>query len=240
MGPRLTDNLVPFRILIIGSDAALAADLSLIFIKHRMHTHVVEDYNYVVDRFDIAAYDAVVVSGHTAEIWNIAPRARFAIQSSAPLILIADTADVTDRIIALESGADELFSRPLDERELVARVRSLVRRTRMLKVIQPNQAVKQIALDENTLSLRGPSGARVSVSRSQCDLLKTLIGGHVISLADPGNIGHSLGRSDMQFRSTMTNLRRKLVEAGYCPTSLRAVRGSGYELELKVSPTVPS
>ena len=92
---------------------------------------------------------------------------RLAVSYAAPIIMISDSADVTDRVIALEVGADDLLSRPFNSRELLARARALVRRSRALLNAripgmdggrQRVRGAQSWRIDAITRKLTGPTG----------------------------------------------------------------------------------
>ena len=91
------------------------------------------------------------------------PGAGSAVGGGAPIILLSDNADVVSRIVALEVGADDLLSTPVDSRLLLAQTRALLRRSKTLRD-QRSEALAANAgwaLDPVAREAIGPDGARL-------------------------------------------------------------------------------
>ncbi len=157
--------------------------------------------------------------------------ARDLIRRGVPVLII--TSRPHDRIRALELGADDFLDKPIDYRELVARIHNLLRRCG--DVATRAQPLGAFLLDGPGRRLLDPDGAEVTLTRGEFDLLAALAGarGRVLSrndlaeaitpLGDPGG-----GRSvDM----LVSRLRRKLADDPRSPSLLQTVPGVGYRLQ---------
>lgn len=159
-----------------------------------------------------------------------------AVGGKIPIVMLADCEDATDRIIALEVGADEILARPFNSRELLARVRSLLRR---IGAVAPGlkSRVRDFAgwrLDEETRVLRSPAGQTTQLAASEYALLKvfltspsTVVDAAVVSAA----LGIDLESCQANFRTSVCRLRRKLGKDRSGSDLLRTVHGRGYVLE---------
>jgi DNA-binding response OmpR family regulator len=150
--------------------------------------------------------------------------------SAAPLVLVLDFADVTQRVTALEDGADDVLSEPYETCELLARVRAVMRR-----VSRPMPALLRVADLELDLEAGGVrrGGRPILLSRTEFALLAALArrGGDVVPhrrLAE-----EVWGSSDSVTATTlhtfMSYLRGKIEEPSRARL-LRTVRGVGYAL----------
>ncbi len=153
--------------------------------------------------------------------------------SSTPVILLTALGDEHDRIAGLEGGADDYVVKPFSPREVVARVRSVLRRTGVLAVGEVQFGEIVIDLDARTVQ-RGT--ARVDLPRLEFDLLVYLASrpGQVLTREDVlRDVWQSSGK--WQDPATVTvhirRLRAKLEEDPSNPKHLLTAYGVGYRFE---------
>ena len=151
--------------------------------------------------------------------------------STVPLIMITGRVEEIDRLLGLELGADDYICKPFVAREVVARVRALLRRAVQWRDAIPNRA---LAFDDarHEAKLRGTA---LDLTPVEYRLLKALgeRPGRVLSraqLLDAIYYDHRVV-SDRTVDSHVKNLRRKLVEAG-AEDPVESVYGVGYKLTL--------
>lgn len=156
--------------------------------------------------------------------------ARVRRRSAAPLVLVLDTADVTQRVTALEDGADDVLCEPYETCELHARVRAVMRR-----VVRPMPSLLRVADLEMDLEAGGVrrGGRSILLSRTEFALLAALArrGGDVVphELLAQEVWGSPGGVTATTLHTFMSYLRGKIED----PTRtrlLRTVRGVGYAL----------
>ncbi|HYF54586.1 MAG TPA: response regulator transcription factor [Salinarimonas sp.] len=164
-------------------------------------------------------------------------------QARPPGVIFASAAGSTaDRVVGLEIGVDDYLVKPYDPRELLARIRSVLRRVAETAPVQAasapaaassrQMAVGPFQLDLDSRRLAGPDGAQVSLTAAELDLLEALAQrpGRVLSRAQllelaPAREGNDSARAiDVR----ITRLRRKLEADPDNPTLIRTVRGEGY------------
>jgi len=153
--------------------------------------------------------------------------------TEAAVIFLTARSDEIDRVVGLELGADDYVSKPFLPRELVARVRSVLRRVAPRPAVDftPNSAAFEV--DEGRRQIRY-YGQLLELSRYEFGLLKTLVHkpGHVFSRESLLNLvwndhGASLERTvDAHVKTLRAKLRQ--VTAGLDP--IRTSRGAGYAL----------
>ena len=158
--------------------------------------------------------------------------------SGTPVLMLTARGDDVDRIVGLELGADDYLSKPFNPRELVARMRAILRRA-------GNRAARSGAADElnvgpivlNTgMHLVRVAGETVNLTGAEFRVLELLMrsAGQVISRESMTEqaLGRKLVPYDRSIDTHISNLRRKLnLEAGGNP-EIKNVRGSGYTLTL--------
>jgi DNA-binding response OmpR family regulator len=156
--------------------------------------------------------------------------------ASTPIIMLTARVEDTDKIVGLELGADDYITKPFNAREVVARVKSLLRR--VLLDQSPNAAPHVLAsgalrldLDQRILTI---DSAQVELTRTEFNLLEAFLSnpGYTLTRDDllekaVGYAYEGLGRAlDTHIR----NLRRKIEPDPDHPTYIQTVYGVGYRL----------
>jgi DNA-binding response OmpR family regulator len=213
----------------------------------RMLRRCFEDEGYrVSEAIDQAGVDAALASGMdlmTLDL-NLGNTDGLSIARAVrqnwdlPIIMITGKGDMIDRIVGLEIGADDYIAKPFHLREVLARVRSVLRRAepRATAAAAPKESAAQIAFDDYVLdldrrALRGPDG-EIRVTSGEFDLL-ALFARHPHRVLSRDQImdllkGHDWAPNDRSIDNQIARLR-KLIEANARePRLLKTVRGAGY------------
>lgn len=162
--------------------------------------------------------------------------------ADVPVVFLTARSDEIDRVVGLELGADDYVAKPFSPRELVARVRSILRRSAKATAVVPAAPVLPLKVDEGKRQIRF-YGTLLELSRYEFGLLQTLISrpGHVFSretlLARVwGDDTESLDRTVDAHVKTL-RAKMKLVTPALDP--IRTHRGSGYALAEDLPPSLP-
>ena len=155
-------------------------------------------------------------------------------ESSVPVIMLTARAEETDRLIGLELGADDYIVKPFSPRELVARVRAVLRRTQ--GEVQTAGVIRagdlEIDLNGNRVTLRGEA---LRVTRIEFNLLAILAQhpGQTFSRAQLIDRLHGAaeGGFDRSIDAHVKNLRRKIEDDPAAPRYLLTVYGIGYQFQ---------
>ncbi len=160
-------------------------------------------------------------------------------ESDLAIIMITGRREEADRIMALELGADDYMTKPFSPRELLARVRALLRRSHMQHATAPSQAgirAYRFSGWELNIGLRrlmAPTGAVVGLSNGEFNLLLAFLGApqRILSRGELLELSH-LHDDEVYDRSIdvqVGRLRKKLSLGGSEPSELiRTERGAGY------------
>ncbi|WP_126172005.1 response regulator [Altericroceibacterium xinjiangense] len=152
------------------------------------------------------------------------------------IVLLTANGETLDRVVGLEVGADDYIVKPFDLRELLARVRSVLRRTNaglapastMGRLVRFGRCI----LDVELRKLFGPDGAEVPLTAMEYDLLRTFAEhpNKVLTRDRILDLAHSteMEAFDRSVDSRIVRLRRKLEEDPAKPQVLKTVRGRGY------------
>jgi two-component system, OmpR family, response regulator len=164
-------------------------------------------------------------------------------KSELPIIMLTARGEETDRIVGLEMGADDYLPKPFNPRELLARIKTILRRTRTLpENLQPEASgtlrFGGWSLDTATRDLLSPAGVVVALSGTEYKLLR-------IFLAHPGRVlnrdqlidlmlSRDASPFDRSIDVQVSRLRHRLGDTAKEPAIIKTVRGEGYVLSVPV------
>jgi len=158
-------------------------------------------------------------------------------RSAIPIIIVTARGSETDRVLGLELGADDYLPKPFSGAELVARIRAVLRRSRMAAAEPPVPGGRRLHFAGRTLDLArreltGPQGAAVDLSGAEYDTLlaflehphRVLGRDHLLELSR-----NRLGDvSDRSVDVLVSRLRKKIETDTAEPPMIKTVRGAGY------------
>lgn len=152
-------------------------------------------------------------------------------QSPCGILILTGRAHVSDRVMGLELGADDYVLKPFEPRELVARVRSILRR-RETTTSGPSRQIAEFSgwrfnIANNTL--HAPNGDEHVLSTSEAELLKVFVGNPNRILQREQLMGtRDLAPTDRSIDVRISRLRRKLEPDELSPAFIKTVYGAGY------------
>ncbi len=188
---------------------------------------------------DLLILDLVLPDGNGLDFLR-----RLRARSDVPVIVLTSRDEETDRVVGLEMGADDYVLKPFSPREVAARVRAVLRRSRAAVSAQSEGGSEP----DTEPALDGPGGLRVdprtrraSVNGREVALSRTEFNLLAAFLKSPGRVfershlldavwGSEVVVLDRTVDVHIKALRRKLEESGGDPKLLETVRGVGYRL----------
>jgi two-component system OmpR family response regulator len=158
--------------------------------------------------------------------------------SRTAIIIVSGRSDDIDRIVGLEVGADDYISKPFNLREVLARVKSVLRRTQTAAPV-PDAPAEEALLrfDDWTLNtdrreLTSPDGEDIALTTGEFELLLVFVNNAGRVLTRDFLMDQTRGRTweafDRAIDAQVTRLRRKLLDDGANPTRIKSIRGVGY------------
>ena len=154
--------------------------------------------------------------------------------SSLPVIMLTAASDDLDRILGLELGADDYMGKPFNPRELLARVKALLRRVKVQQPIPNSENAPALNIDTLKRSVNY-AGTNLSLTGAEFDLLNLLYQhqGQVLSRDAICQVLHGRNAQpfDRSIDTTISRLRNKLHQVA--GDSIQSVRGKGYVLVLE-------
>ncbi|RIV75757.1 response regulator [Pelagerythrobacter aerophilus] len=163
-----------------------------------------------------------------------------------PVIFLTAKGEAMDRIIGLEIGADDYVVKPFEPRELVARIRSVLRRAGRAAAPAESDAhylFEGWRLDPLKRKLTDPEGAIVPISTAEFRLLRAFLD-HARQVLDRDKLldmvqGREAHLFDRAVDNQVSRLRRKIEEDSRSPHFIQTVRGGGYRFAADVRRAAP-
>lgn len=187
-------------------------------------------------RFDLMVLDVMLPDGSGLDVCRQV-RAR---DSAICIILVTALKEEVDRIIGLELGADDYLGKPFSPRELVARMRAVLRRARETVPIESGRATYRFAgcvVDPAMHSVVGPGGSFIDLTGAEFQLLRVLLDrpGRILSREQLLDLtqGREASVVDRSIDVLVSRLRRKFREAGG-EDIIKTVRNGGYQFVARV------
>jgi two-component system OmpR family response regulator len=160
------------------------------------------------------------------------------------IIMLTGKADVLDKVLGLELGADDYVTKPFNERELLARVRTVLRRPFQEQPVpgdSPSRTLARFAgwqLDQQAQELTSPEGRRVVLTTREFQLLAALVEHAPRVLSRDSILEMLVGRDwtpvDRSVDVLIGKLRKKLGDDPQQPRLIKTMRGIGYKLGVPV------
>ena len=224
-------NQTPARILIVEDEPKLATLLADYLGLERYLVEVIADGSLVIDAVRRSSPDLILLDLMLPGRDGLSLCRELRGFSDVPIVMMTARVEEVDRLLGLDSGADDYICKPYSPREVVARVKAILRRQRR---DEDSPAKQGLVVDE--VSLRATlHGKDLDLTPIEFRLLKTLstTPGRVYSrdrlldtLYDDGRVV-----TDRTVDSHVKNLRRKLEAAAPGHNPIRSVYGAGYSYE---------
>jgi DNA-binding response OmpR family regulator len=223
---------VTFRILLIDDDARLHELLASYLRQNGMDVEGARDGKQGLAMLDASTFDCVLLDVMMPGIDGLEVTKRIRQKNNVPLVMLTAKGDETDRVVGLEMGADDYVAKPFSPRELLARIRAVLRRAR------PEAFSERLALGDIVIDIAGREvtvgGAPADLTGLEFDLLVALArrAGKVVSrdalLAEAGRSDVTVSERTVDVH--ISHLRQKLGDDPRSPARIRTVRGVGYVL----------
>ncbi len=231
------------HILVVDDDREIRDLLARFLERHRFRVTAVRDARDARRGWPSAQFQLVVLdlmlpgeSGLDLARW-------IRQHSDVPIVMLTAMGEETDRIIGLELGADDYVPKPFNPRELLARMRAVLRRTADRPERRPGEAGRPMRFAGWTLEparrrLLNPEQVEVPLTGGEYDLLLALVerANKVLTrdmLLDLLR-GRQAGPFDRAIDVAISRLRRKLEDDGRQAQLIKTVRGGGYVLAADV------
>ncbi len=234
------------HVLIVDDDRETRDLLQAFFVKRGLRVTTAPDGDEMEDalrrsRVDLVILD-VMLPGRSGFDLCRELRAR----SRVPIIMLTAVTETTDRVVGLEMGADDYVAKPFDPRELLARVRAVLRRLDDKAAGQARHHDEPMTfrfagwtMDVPRRRLTSPEGVRVELTTAEFNLLHTLVRSAQRVLTREQLIELSGGDATQSFDRSVdiliSRLRRKMEVDPRAPKLILTVRGGGYQFDPEIA-----
>ncbi|MEZ4234806.1 MAG: response regulator transcription factor [Myxococcota bacterium] len=223
---------MPVRALLVDDDAKLAELLSAYLRPHEVVLAHAPDGIRGLAALDEGGVDIVVLDVMMPGLDGLDVLRRIRARSAVPVVMLTARGDETDRVVGLELGADDYLAKPVYPRELLARIRAVLRRTAPRA---PDQRIVVGDLEVDPAARSARLGAEaLPLTALEFDLLLALAerAGRVVSR---DALWEAAGRGDTAVGDRtvdvhVSHLRQKLGDDAREQRRLKTVRGAGYLL----------
>jgi len=223
------------RLLIVDDDKELSSMLVEYLSSEGFETVVAYDGLSAIEKVKAQLYDAVILDVMMPELDGFGVLRHIRGYSEVPVLMLTAKGDDIDRIVGLEMGADDYLAKPFNPRELLARLRAVLRRSTVLpdsEVVEDSLSIAGLDMDMRTRATTA-HGREMEITSTEFNLLFLLLRqvGHVVTkeMLSQSAMGRSLEKYDRSIDMHMSNLRKKLTEKDLA-LSIVTVRGQGYQL----------
>lgn len=239
-------NSIP-RILIVDDDETILTLLGDFLSKHNYYVEIaintkLADALLTKNKFDIMVLDIMMPHEDGLSYCK-----RLRNTSAIPIIMLTAVGEDTDRIIGLELGADDYLTKPFNPRELLARIRAVLRRQNGCTVETLGTALPVVncfkfkgwKLDPLKRELINPENTMILLTAAEFDLLICFVDhpNEVLSreyLLDLTKGWTSAGPYDRSIDVLLSRLRHKIEEDSKNPSVIKTIRNKGYILTADV------
>ncbi len=221
-------------ILVVDDDPHLREVVTYALGRAGFTVRTVRDGREALAEVDRQPPDLVVLDVMMPELDGLEVCRRIRAKGRLPIVFLSSRDEEVDRVLGLEMGGDDYITKPFSTRELVARVKAVLRR---VAPADPLESAEQ-ALSFQSLRLDPAarrvfvSDAEVTLTATEFEMLRALMRspGRVLSRETLSEATYGVGHhvADRTLDSHVSRMRRKLRDAGIDP--ITAVRGVGYRL----------
>ena len=239
METRLDTSVAPgqagARILMVDDDPGIRDVVSDFLGRHGYQVVTAGDAAEMEQELERGPVDLIVLDVMLPGEDGLAICRRLAVAPSPPIIMLSAMGEDTDRIVGLELGADDYLAKPCNPRELLARVRAVLRRA------EQRGQFAGWRLDLVRRELRSPQGVVVNLSSGEFSLLRAFVERPQRVLTRDQLLEFARGPDSDAFDRAIdvqiSRLRRKLDDGGGGQDLIRTIRNEGYMFTAKVKRT---
>jgi two-component system phosphate regulon response regulator OmpR len=225
------------RILIADDDSAIRESMGEYLQGHGYEVTLAEGGEAMRRAFAAGAPDVVLLDLNMPGEDGLSLARWLRAEHDVAIIMVTGAGEVVDRVVGLEVGADDYLAKPFDPRELLARLKSVLRRTRGRGAQAAKPAGKRVkvgrcTLDLQTHQLLDAAGEELPLTGMEFDLLRVFAERPNQVLSRDQLLTHTRNREwepfDRSIDIRIARLRKKIEADPEKPKTLKTVRGAGY------------
>jgi len=237
------NDINPAHVLVVDDDEAVRDLIAAYLSENDMRVSVAANGKEMAEALKEQAIDLVVLDLRLPGEDGIDIARKIRESSTLPIIVVSGRRDEADRVMALELGADDYLTKPFSSRELLARVRALLRRSAVVAAASGRQLDARAyrfagwQLNIGTRKLTSPAGEYVPLTNGEFSLLSAFLAAPGRVLTREQLLEASRLYDDVYDRSIdvqILRLRRKIEENPSRPDYIKTERGAGYVFAVAV------
>jgi len=241
--PEAQTQAGPPHVLVVDDDHSIREALANYLGQHDLRVTAVADGGAMRALLGKQVIDLIVLDLKLGAESGLDLARRLRDQSAIPIVMLSGQSEEADRVMALELGADDYLTKPFSPRELLARVRAILRRRRLDVRQQRLEGMRAYRfggweLNLNTRALVSPKGQHGTLSNGEFSLLVALLGARGRTLSRTQLLELSRLHDDEVYDRAVDililRLRRKLGEDSANPHCILTIRGAGYRIGVPV------
>ena len=226
------------KILVVEDEKSFSEPLSFLLGKEGYEVEVAADGNEAIAKFDKSGADLILLDLMLPGIPGTEVCRQIRTNSNVPIIMLTAKDDEVDKVVGLELGADDYVTKPYSSRELLARVRAVLRRGADFATEEGLSSLVQVGeikldADRHLVTFKGES---IGLPLKEFELLEYLMRNAGRVLTRMQIIDRIWGNDYVGDTKTLDvhikRLRSKFESDSANPTLIQTVRGLGYKMEL--------
>lgn len=230
------------HLLIVDDHHEIRELLQRFFVQHNYRVTVAKDGKEMKQCLSHAKIDLIVLDLMLPGEDGLTLCRDLRASSNIPIVMLTAMGDEMDKIIGLEMGADDYLAKPFNPRELLARIKAVLRRVNTLS--SPVSSVNQYhfaqwSIDIHKRELIDTEGVMVILSSAEFDLLRVFIDHPQRVLSRDQLLDLSKGREggvyDRAIDTLISRLRKKLEVDAKHPELIKTIWGGGYQFTCEVT-----
>ncbi|MDG3084984.1 response regulator [Vibrio hannami] len=235
-----------YRILVVDDHAEIRELLKRFLTPHGFHVVTAEDGDSMERAMRQQSFDLIILDLMLPGKDGVTLCREVRMTSNIPIIMLTALGEEIDRIIGLEVGADDYLAKPFNPRELLARIKSVLRRhfsipgvSEQASTTNSNYSFAGWKLNTTTRELFDGSGVLVSLTSTEFELLVAFLTHPNVVLSREDLLKLVQGRGadvyDRAIDTLISRLRRKIEVNPKEPKLIKTIWGGGYQLSCEVN-----
>ena len=225
---------MPVKLLLVDDDPDLLYTLEKYLQKAGYTTVLANNGKSAIETFNTEKPDAALIDVMMPELDGFEVVKKIRSESDIPIILLTARSDETDKVVGLELGADDYVTKPFSPREVVARLKAIMRRGNQKRENPSKITIGKITIDKNTRSVIRENFP-IQLTKTEFDILLTLMESPEQVFTRDQIIDKVLGYTYEGFERTIDahirNIRKKIEPDANNPDYIKTVFGVGYKIQ---------
>ena len=225
---------MPVKLLLVDDDPDLLYTLEKYLQKAGYTTVLANNGKSAIETFNTEKPDAALIDVMMPELDGFEVVKKIRSESDIPIILLTARSDETDKVVGLELDADDYVTKPFSPREVVARLKAIMRRGNQKRENPSKITIGKITIDKNTRSVIRENFP-IQLTKTEFDILLALMESPEQVFTRDQIIDKVLGYTYEGFERTIDahirNIRKKIEPDANNPDYIKTVFGVGYKIE---------